>query len=236
MRVPYPLIQIGRCPKHVVRTALHVTCRPILRYSIRNLFVLHQYRSSDWLRDDILGPVHYAGSWKPRQQHWGRGMRKNSLIHTLNHLLRSQHMCIEHIRPSFAPTKQQSIALHSKTLRSEMNSMHVRIFVSHSWFHCRPSLCAHVCACIPCPQVRTIFVLGFPADVKERELQNLLRWLPGYEASQLSMKGDQLMGFVLFQTSTMAMSARDALQVRLSVQPVFAGHLTYVGRSLRTRT
>lgn len=30
-------------------------------------------------------------------------------------------------------------------------------------------------------EVRTIFVTGFPADVKERELNNLLRFLPGYE-------------------------------------------------------
>ena len=33
------------------------------------------------------------------------------------------------------------------------------------------------------PQVRTIFVTGFPDDVKERELNNLLRFLPGYEVS-----------------------------------------------------
>ena len=30
-------------------------------------------------------------------------------------------------------------------------------------------------------EVRTIFVTGFPDDVKERELNNLLRFLPGYE-------------------------------------------------------
>ncbi len=28
---------------------------------------------------------------------------------------------------------------------------------------------------------RTLFVTGFPPDVKERELNNLLRFLPGYE-------------------------------------------------------
>ncbi|KAL2612527.1 hypothetical protein R1flu_024219 [Riccia fluitans] len=61
-------------------------------------------------------------------------------------------------------------------------------------------------------EVRTIFVLGFPPDVKERELQNLLRWWPGYEASQMNFKGDQPMGFALFSTSAMAMAARDALQ------------------------
>ena len=61
--------------------------------------------------------------------------------------------------------------------------------------------------------MRTIFILGFPADVKERELQNLLRWCPGYEASQMNFKGEQAMGFALFSSAAMAMSARDALQV-----------------------
>ncbi|GJP72948.1 hypothetical protein CLOP_g3716 [Closterium sp. NIES-67] len=60
--------------------------------------------------------------------------------------------------------------------------------------------------------VRTIFITGFPPDTKERELQNLLRWWPGYESCQLSYKGDQPMGFALFSTSAMAFAARDALQ------------------------
>lgn len=30
-------------------------------------------------------------------------------------------------------------------------------------------------------EVRTVFVTGFPDDVKERELNNMLRFLPGYE-------------------------------------------------------
>ncbi|XP_057816918.1 cell wall integrity protein scw1 isoform X1 [Cryptomeria japonica] len=61
-------------------------------------------------------------------------------------------------------------------------------------------------------EVRTIFVFGFPSDVKERELQNLLRWWPGYEASQINFKGDQALGFALFSTPQFAMQARDALQ------------------------
>lgn len=60
-------------------------------------------------------------------------------------------------------------------------------------------------------EVRTLFVLGFPPDVKERELQNLLRWWPGYEASQMNFKGEQPMGFALFSSAAMALSARDAL-------------------------
>ena len=32
-------------------------------------------------------------------------------------------------------------------------------------------------------EVRTVFITGFPDDIKERELNNLLRFLPGYEVS-----------------------------------------------------
>ncbi|KMT03749.1 hypothetical protein BVRB_8g188970 [Beta vulgaris subsp. vulgaris] len=61
-------------------------------------------------------------------------------------------------------------------------------------------------------QVRTIFLSGLPEDVKERELQNLLRWLPGYEASQINYKGEHPMGFALFTTPEFAHAAKDALQ------------------------
>ncbi|XXG51693.1 hypothetical protein AAC387_Pa03g0209 [Persea americana] len=61
-------------------------------------------------------------------------------------------------------------------------------------------------------EVRTIFISGLPSDVKERELQNLLRWLPGYEASQVNYKGEQPMGFALFSSAQLAIAARDALQ------------------------
>lgn len=61
-------------------------------------------------------------------------------------------------------------------------------------------------------EVRTIFISGLPEDVKERELQNLLRWLPGYEASQVNSKGEHPMGFALFSTPQFAINARDALQ------------------------
>lgn len=62
-------------------------------------------------------------------------------------------------------------------------------------------------------EVRTIFITGLPADVKERELHNLLRWLPGFEASQINFKGDQPMGFALFSTAHQAVAAKAALQV-----------------------
>ncbi|XP_031247234.1 RNA-binding protein with multiple splicing 2 [Pistacia vera] len=61
-------------------------------------------------------------------------------------------------------------------------------------------------------EVRTIFITGLPEDVKERELQNLLRWLPGYEASQVNYKGEKPMGFALFSTAQLAVAAKDALQ------------------------
>lgn len=61
-------------------------------------------------------------------------------------------------------------------------------------------------------EVRTIFISGLPEDVKERELQNLLRWLPGYEASQVNFKGEHPMGFALFSAPHYAIGARDSLQ------------------------
>ncbi|PIN11781.1 RNA binding protein (contains RRM repeats) [Handroanthus impetiginosus] len=64
----------------------------------------------------------------------------------------------------------------------------------------------------PSDEVRTIFISGLPEDVKERELQNLLRWLPGYEASQVNFKGEHPMGFALFATSQHALAAKDTLQ------------------------
>ncbi|KAE8671022.1 Detected protein of unknown function [Hibiscus syriacus] len=61
-------------------------------------------------------------------------------------------------------------------------------------------------------KVRTIFISGLPTDVKERELQNLLRWLPGFEASQVSFKGKEPKGFALFSIAKFAVAAKDTLQ------------------------
>lgn len=75
--------------------------------------------------------------------------------------------------------------------------------------------------------MRTIFISGLPEDVKERELQNLLRWLPGYEASQVNFKGEHPMGFALFSTPQFAIAAKDALQAitgfsyAVSIQNIF---------------
>ncbi|CAL9066055.1 uncharacterized protein LOC135605417 [Musa acuminata AAA Group] len=64
----------------------------------------------------------------------------------------------------------------------------------------------------PADEIRTVFITGLPGDVKERELHNLLRWLPGFEASQINFKAEQPMGFALFSTAQHAMAAKDALQ------------------------
>ncbi|KAK9697097.1 hypothetical protein RND81_08G015000 [Saponaria officinalis] len=64
----------------------------------------------------------------------------------------------------------------------------------------------------PFDDVRTIFISGLPLDVKERELHNLLRWLPGYEASQINYKGEHPLGFALFSSPEFAHAAKDALQ------------------------
>jgi hypothetical protein len=59
-------------------------------------------------------------------------------------------------------------------------------------------------------EVRTVFITGFPPDVKERELNNLLRFLPGYEASQMNWKNGQ--------ASTHAMHALRCLSLRLIME------------------
>ncbi|KAK9071845.1 hypothetical protein SSX86_008275 [Deinandra increscens subsp. villosa] len=43
-------------------------------------------------------------------------------------------------------------------------------------------------------EVRVIFISGLPEDITERELQNFLRWLPGFEASQINFKVKVPMG------------------------------------------
>lgn len=52
-----------------------------------------------------------------------------------------------------------------------------------------------LCCCYAC---RTVFVTGFPNDVKERELNNMLRFMPGYEASQMNWKNGQVRPALVF--------------------------------------
>lgn len=58
-------------------------------------------------------------------------------------------------------------------------------------------------------EVRTIFITGFPPDVKDRELNNLLRFLPGYVASQMNWKAGLAQGFALFDSAAAARTAID---------------------------
>ncbi|DBA88120.1 hypothetical protein WJX79_004687 [Trebouxia sp. C0005] len=60
-------------------------------------------------------------------------------------------------------------------------------------------------------EVRTLFLTGFPEDVKERELNNVLRFLPAYEASQMHHKNGMAQGFALFQNGAAARAAVDSL-------------------------
>ncbi|EFJ46437.1 hypothetical protein VOLCADRAFT_32205, partial [Volvox carteri f. nagariensis] len=59
-------------------------------------------------------------------------------------------------------------------------------------------------------EIRTIFVTGFPSNVHERELHNLVCFLPGYEASQMNTKpatGTAPQGFALFSSHAHAQAA-----------------------------
>ncbi|KAL5649918.1 hypothetical protein ACJX0J_040727, partial [Zea mays] len=60
-------------------------------------------------------------------------------------------------------------------------------------------------------EVCTIF-MDLPADVKERELHNLLCWLLGFETSEMNFKGNQPMGFALFSTVHQAITAKAMFQ------------------------
>lgn len=61
-------------------------------------------------------------------------------------------------------------------------------------------------------EIRTVFITGFPENVRERELNNMLRFLPGYQASQMNWKNGQAQGFALFTHPAAARSAIHALQ------------------------
>jgi hypothetical protein len=64
-------------------------------------------------------------------------------------------------------------------------------------------------------EVRTIFITGFPCDIKERELNNLMRFLPGYVACQMNRKNGQAQGFALFENAN---AARAAAELVSSIQ------------------
>ncbi|RZC66916.1 hypothetical protein C5167_010615 [Papaver somniferum] len=67
--------------------------------------------------------------------------------------------------------------------------------------------------------VRTLFIAGFPQDVKPREIYNLFREFPGYQSSKLrdATKTSQAFGFATFADRNTALAALQALNVRTSL-------------------
>ncbi|ORX70310.1 hypothetical protein DL89DRAFT_235246, partial [Linderina pennispora] len=76
-------------------------------------------------------------------------------------------------------------------------------------------------------EITTIFVVGFPDDMKEREFQNMFTFSPGFEAATLKVPGPeesidkdgnlqkkQIIGFAKFHTRLEALEARDILTGR----------------------
>ena len=59
-------------------------------------------------------------------------------------------------------------------------------------------------------ELRTIYITGFPPDMRERELNNLLRFLPGYTASQLNWKNGQVHAGCTRGGMRLALGARGA--------------------------
>eukprot|EP01126_Amoeba_proteus_P038557 TRINITY_DN4026_c0_g2_i1.p1 TRINITY_DN4026_c0_g2~~TRINITY_DN4026_c0_g2_i1.p1 ORF type:complete len:182 (-),score=21.50 TRINITY_DN4026_c0_g2_i1:447-932(-) len=65
----------------------------------------------------------------------------------------------------------------------------------------------------PQDEVRTLFISGLPVDVKEREIHNLLRLIPGYESCTLSLIPDKPpVAFATFINRTSAISGQSYLQ------------------------
>jgi len=62
--------------------------------------------------------------------------------------------------------------------------------------------------------VRTLFVSGLPADVKNRELYNLFRTFEGFQSATVTYTGERKMpvAFVVFSGQEFALTARERLQ------------------------
>jgi len=56
-------------------------------------------------------------------------------------------------------------------------------------------------------EIRTLFVSGLPEDVKEREIHNLFRLVPGYEGCKMAMMNQRHISFVSFLTRDAAANA-----------------------------
>ena len=65
---------------------------------------------------------------------------------------------------------------------------------------------------VPQEELRTLYISGFPFDLKQREVHNLLRFFPGYEECTFKTTG---VAFALFSDGTNATAALQALNVRV---------------------
>jgi len=62
-------------------------------------------------------------------------------------------------------------------------------------------------------EIKTLFITGFPHDVKEREIHNLFRFIHGYEGFKLNFKAPKgPVAFVTFHDNPCALSAQSTLQ------------------------
>ncbi|KAJ4463055.1 putative RNA recognition motif [Paratrimastix pyriformis] len=59
--------------------------------------------------------------------------------------------------------------------------------------------------------IKCLFISGLPADVKQREIHNLMRPYPGYEGSTLKAVGQKIACFAMFTTREQAQCALDGL-------------------------
>lgn len=74
----------------------------------------------------------------------------------------------------------------------------------------------------PIEDITTIFVVGFPEDIQEREFQNMFVFAPGFEAATLKMPQPeeeiasrrQIIGFAKFRTKSEALEAIEVLNGR----------------------
>lgn len=65
-------------------------------------------------------------------------------------------------------------------------------------------------------EIRTLYVVGLPDDVRERELRNLFRFYPAYRGSMLSEKKGKYGGtlaFALFESKAAALEAKAGMYV-----------------------
>jgi RNA recognition motif-containing protein len=56
-------------------------------------------------------------------------------------------------------------------------------------------------------QIRTLFLTGLPEDVREREVHNLFRFVPGYEGCKMTLMNQRPVSFASFQSREFALSA-----------------------------